>query len=177
MNWPRLVLLLGGSALAGLGLAWAILPPSPQRTLDPMVRTPAAPRPARLLSRAETQRLGRFSARATPIWLQLGTRFTASGRHDLADLCEQAQGSLREARSGGTGALEDLQAAQRGVAGRLRDAGLAPQEIALLASLDQALSGLAGNAPAPPSARERSAPSDLALGELLESGPTSGVSP
>jgi hypothetical protein len=113
--------LLGGSAIAGIALGLMVLPDPPRRDLAPVVAISPAARTVRSpQDRALSQRLSRYSARATPAWIQLGFGLTSDGHHDLAELTESARQELQQARSADAPDLLALHKGQKSVLDRIR---------------------------------------------------------
>jgi len=166
-----LVILLGLSAAAGLGLGLAVLPPAPQRTLDPAVRAPrAAPETPSAQSRAASRSLARYSARATPGWIQLGVALTAAGHHELAGAVEELQAGIRDARSAAGPDLAALGNHHRQVVALVRADPLADELGGLLQRLDGALPLLGTGSPPPRVTPTAEAPAPEALEGQLEGG-------
>ncbi len=175
MSWRRLVLLLLLSAAAGTALGWTLIPKPPPRALDPVAVPPGPPRPSPSAeARAASRALGRYSARATPAWIQLGTALTAAGEHDLAARVEGAQAGLRVVRDDPAPDLEAFAIAQRRLLAEIQQAPAGAAVAHVTARLETALRALSPATAALPGA---AAVKDLPPDSLRRSLESSGEGP
>jgi hypothetical protein len=132
--------MLGTVAGAGLGLELAVLPPAPDRELDPVVERPTSRAvPMGPEDREAVRALSRYSAGATPAWTQLGLALTAAGARELASETETVQAFRRDARSARVLDVEGLRAHHRRVVSQVHERTSGGVNAPLLARLDRAL--------------------------------------